>query len=271
MSSDEVYDVFLEVLSANGYAVIPKGNIINIVPSTTAKTSSPSGNQKPRNAVMTTRVLELHSVSAIELIPIIRPLIAQYGHAAASASSNAVIVSDLADNVERITKLVRELDKTGNNDYEVLQLKHAWVGDVSKIIQDTLIAAKGQMPSGLQVIADERSNRLVIKGNSSKRQRVRKLVDTLDKEGIRKSTTKVIFLSYGDAKNISEILAEASTTIQESQERNPILLLHHNSLFHSTPLFRGFRPKVSLPEKARVPVQHRTCSLKPTNLRTPLS
>ncbi|WP_422137658.1 type II secretion system secretin GspD [Endozoicomonas sp. ALC020] len=219
LSSDEVYDVFLEVLSANGYAVIPKGNIINIVPSTTAKTSSPSGNQKPRNAVMTTRVLELHSVSAIELIPIIRPLIAQYGHAAASASSNAVIVSDLADNVERITKLVRELDKTGNNDYEVLQLKHAWVGDVSKIIQDTLIAAKGQMPSGLQVIADERSNRLVIKGNSSKRQRVRKLVETLDKEGIRKSTTKVIFLSYGDAKNISEILAEASTTIQESQEK----------------------------------------------------
>ncbi|WP_257279654.1 type II secretion system secretin GspD [Endozoicomonas sp. ISHI1] len=219
LSGDEVYDVFLEVLSANGYAVIPKGNIINVVPSTTAKTSSPSGKQKPRNAVMTTRVLELHSVSAIELIPIIRPLIAQYGHAAASASSNAVIVSDLADNVERITKLVKELDQTGNNDYEVLQLKHAWVGDVSKIIQDTLIAAKGQMPSGLQVIADERSNRLVIKGNSSKRQRVRKLVETLDKEGIRKSTTKVIFLSYGDAKNISEILAEASTTIQESQEK----------------------------------------------------
>ena len=52
LSSDEVYDVFLEVLSANGYAVIPKGNIINIVPSTTAKTSSPDEtNQKPRDAV----------------------------------------------------------------------------------------------------------------------------------------------------------------------------------------------------------------------------
>ncbi|WP_051786182.1 type II secretion system secretin GspD [Endozoicomonas numazuensis] len=219
LNGDEVYDVFLEVLSANGYAVIPKGNIISIVPSTTAKTSSPNDKQKPRDAVMTTRVIELHSVSAIELIPIIRPLIAQYGHAAASASSNAVIVSDLADNVDRITKLVRELDETGNNDYEVLQLKHAWVGDVSKIIQDTLISGKGQLPSGLQVIADERSNRLVIKGNASKRQRVRKLVETLDKEGIRKSNTKVIFLSYGDAKNIADILAEASSTIQDSQEK----------------------------------------------------
>ncbi|AMO55810.1 type II secretion system secretin GspD [Endozoicomonas montiporae] len=220
LSSDEVYDVFLEVLSANGYAVIPKGNIINIVPSTTAKTSSPDeATQKPRDAIMTTRVIELHSVSSIELIPIIRPLIAQYGHAAASASSNAVIVSDLADNVERIAKLVKELDEAGNNDYEVLQLKHAWVGDIAKIIQDTLATAKGQLPSGLQVIADERSNRLVIKGNASKRIRVRKLVETLDKQGIRKSTTKVMFLSYADSKNLAEILSEASGTIQDSQEK----------------------------------------------------
>ncbi|WP_257284415.1 type II secretion system secretin GspD [Endozoicomonas sp. SESOKO1] len=219
LTRDEVYDVFLEVLSANGYTVIPKadGHIINVVPTTSAKTSSPGDTQKPIDGVMTTRVVDLHSVSAIEVIPIIRPLIAQYGHAAASASSNAVIISDLADNVERITKLIRELDDTGNNDYEVIQLKHAWVGDVSKIISDTLVTGKGQLPSGLQVIADERSNRLVVKGNASKRARVRKLADTLDKEGIRKSTTKVMFLSFADAKNIAEILSEASGIIQDSQ------------------------------------------------------
>ena len=219
LNRDEVYDVFLEVLSANGYTVIPKagGHIINVVPNTTAKTSSPGEDSKPLDGVMTTRVLELHSVSAVEVIPIIRPLIAQFGHAAASASSNAVIVSDLADNVERIAKLVQELDDAGNNDYEVVQLKHAWVGDVAKIISDTLITAKGQLPSGLQVIADERSNRLVVKGNASKRARVRKLADTLDKEGIRKSTTKVMFLSFADASNIAEILSEASGIIQSSQ------------------------------------------------------
>ncbi len=219
LTRDEVYDVFLEVLSANGYTVIPKadGRIINVVPTTMAKTSSPGEAKKPIDGVMTTKVIDLHSVSAVEVIPIIRPLIAQYGHAAASASSNAVIVSDLADNVERITKLVRELDNAGNNDYEVIQLKHAWVGDVSKIISDTLVTGKGQLPSGLQVIADERSNRLVVKGNASKRARVRKLADTLDKEGIRKSTTKVMFLSFADAKNIAEILSEASGIIQDSQ------------------------------------------------------
>ena len=217
LSRDEVYDVFLEVLTANGYTVIPKGQIINIVPSTTAKTASPKGDQKPEGAVMATRVIELHSVSSVEVIPIIRPLIAQYGHAAASASSNAVIVSDLADNVNRITKLVKELDDAGNNDYEVIQLKHAWVGDVAKIISDTLVTGKGQLPSGLQVIADERSNRLVVKGNASKRARVRKLVHTLDRDGIRKSTTKVMFLSFADAKNLADILSEASGTIQDSQ------------------------------------------------------
>ena len=217
LTRDEIYDVFLEVLTANGYTVIPKGRIMNVVPSTTAKTASPQSQQKPEGAVMATRVIQLHSVSSVEVIPIIRPLIAQYGHAAASASSNAVIVSDLADNVERITKLVKELDDAGNNDYEVVQLKHAWVGDVAKIISDTLVTGKGQLPSGLQVIADERSNRLVVKGNASKRSRVRKLVQTLDREGIRKSTTKVIFLRYADSSNLEEILSEASGTIQDSQ------------------------------------------------------
>ena len=222
LTRDQVYDVFLEVLTANGYSVIPKadGQIINIIPNTAAKTSSPGESQKNINGVMTTKVIELHSVSAIEVIPIIRPLIAQNGHAAASASSNAVIVSDLADNVERISKLIKELDDASNNDYEVIQLRHAWVGDVAKIISDTLVASKGQLPSGLQVIADERSNRLVIKGNASKRARVRKLADTLDKEGIRKSTTKVMFLSFADAKNIAEILSEASTIIQDSQSKS---------------------------------------------------
>ncbi len=220
MTREQIYDIFLEVLSANGYAVIPKGKVRSIIPSTTAKTTSTTfeGEEKPAKATMVTQVIDLHSVSAVEVIPIIRPLIAQYGHAAASASGNAVVISDQADNVGRITKLVRELDKASNNDYEVLTLEHAWVGDVAKIIQDTLATSKGQLPSGMQVIADERSNRLVIKGNENKRIRVRKLVQTLDQEGIRKSSTRVIFLRHADAKNLAEILNEASQTIQEDNQ-----------------------------------------------------
>lgn len=218
MNKDQIYDVFLEVLSANGYAVIPKGNARSIIPATMAKAAgtSPKAARKPDNATMVTRVLDLHSVSAMEIIPIIRPLIAQYGHAAASSSGNAVVVSDLADNVERIARLIRELDDASDNDYEVIKLKHAWVGDVSKIIQDTLSGIKGHLPgSNLQVIADERSNRLVIKGNASKRARVRKLVHTLDEPGIRTSSTRVIFLRHADARNLAELLSEASRTIKE--------------------------------------------------------
>ena len=214
LTKDQVYDIFLEVLTANGYTAIPKGEIINIVPATIAKTLG-QHHAPPHNAEMTTQVIELHSVSSIEIIPIIRPLIAQYGHAAASPSSNAVVISDLADNVDRISKIVKELDEASNNDYEVIQIKHSWVGDLAKIIQETLITGKGQLPSGVQVIADERSNRLVVKGNESKRSRIRKLVESLDKEGIRQSTTKVIYLSYGDAKNMASILTEASETIQD--------------------------------------------------------
>ncbi len=222
MTRDQVYDVFLEVLNANGYTVVPKGKVMNIIPNTIAKTASGHDKELPRDATMVTRVIELHSVSSVEVIPIIRPLIAQYGHAAASASSNSIIVSDVADNVDRIQRLVQELDSASNNDYEVIQLKHAWVGDVAKILQETLNTGKGQLPSGLQVIADERSNRLVVKGNASKRARVRKLAETLDQEGIRKSSTRVMFLRYAEAKNLAEILTEASQSIKDSADSKSV-------------------------------------------------
>lgn len=217
MNREQIYDVFLEVLSTNGYAIIPKGNAKNIIPTATAKTSGTDLNlsTKPDNATMVTRILDLHSVSAVEVIPIIRPLIAQYGHAAASSSGNAVVVSDLADNVERITRIVRDLDNASDNDYEVIKLKHAWVGDISKIIQDTLSSNKGHLASNIQVIADEHSNRLVIKGNVNKRARIRKLIHTLDEQGIRTSSTRVMFLRYADAKNLADMLSQASQSLKE--------------------------------------------------------
>ncbi len=122
--------------------------------------------------------------------------------------------------MDRITELVRELDNASNNDYEVLPLKHAWVGDIAKLIQETLSSGKGQLPAGLQVIADERSNRLVIKGNANKRARVRKLVDTLDSEGVRNSSTRVIFLRHADAKNIADMLNDASSVVSKDSPSN---------------------------------------------------
>lgn len=216
LTKDQVYDVFLEVLTANNYAAITKGRVINIVPSVIAK-STGQQDRSSHKAIMTTRVIELHSVPSIEVVPIIRPLVAEYGHIAASMSGSAVIVSDLADNVDRIAKIIQELDNASNNDYDVILLKHAWVGDIAKIIQETLVVGRGQMPSGVQVIADDRSNRLIVKGNVNKRVRIRTLVETLDLEGAKRATTKVMFLSYGDAKNMAAILSEASSSLQDNK------------------------------------------------------
>lgn len=219
LTKDEVYDVFLEVLLANGYSALPKGdgNIVSIAPNTAAKSTGVLKTGKEPNGIITTQVIELHSVSAVEVVPIIRPLVAQNGHVAASASSNAIIVSDAAENVARISQLMKELDDAGNNDYDVIKLKHAWVGDVAKIVAETMSSNKSSGQATLQVIADERSNRLVVKGSPAKRLKVKNLVEALDLEGIRKSTTKVMFLSFGDAANIATLLAEASGVIQKNQ------------------------------------------------------
>ncbi len=237
MTKEAIYNLFLEVLSANDFAIVPKGkNLKAIVSHSVAKTAGAvlPKTEKPENASMVTQVIDLHSVSAIEVIPIIRPLIAQFGHAAASATGNAVVISDLKDNVQRITQLVRELDDASDNDYEVFKLQHAWVGDVARVIQETLSGNRSSLSNNIQVIADERSNRLVIKGNANKRSRVRKLVQTLDKEGVRRSSTRVIFLKHGDAKNIAGILTEASHNLPSTKKNKQASHTATNKIPQST-------------------------------------
>ncbi len=79
MTRGEIYDIFLEVLNANGFSVVPKGTNNTIVPNTTAKTSGTvvSKMTPAELGTMITRVIDLHSVSAVEVVPIVRPLIAQ--------------------------------------------------------------------------------------------------------------------------------------------------------------------------------------------------
>ena len=241
MTREEVYDVFLEVLNANDFAVVPKGNNVkNIVSTSIAKTQGAKLPKQPNGETLITRVIGLHSVSAIEVVPVIRPLVAQYGHTAAATTSNAVIVSDLKDNVDRITKIVQQLDNVGDNDYEVFRLAHAWASDVARVIQETLTTTNratlsSSISNNVQVIADERSNRLIIRGNASKRARVRKLVETLDQEGVRRSSTRVMFLKYADAKNLAAILTEASKNLPSVKNNKKNTKSNHLSPYNSAP------------------------------------
>ncbi|WP_163834580.1 type II secretion system secretin GspD [Spartinivicinus ruber] len=223
LSKEEIYDVFLSVLHANGFTAVPNGKTINIVPTNKAKSDVPifNGKSGPRSGHMITKVVPLVNLSAVELIPVIRPLIPQYGHAAAIASSNSIIISDHSANVKRLAKLIREMDLAEDAEHDVIKLEHAWVGDVVKIIKEGLFGNQKQRNPAGQIIADERTNRLIVTGKPSFRSQVKRMARSMDIEADSASSTRVIHLRHADAKNLAEALSELSKslTIQSGKDK----------------------------------------------------
>ena len=82
-----------------------------------------------------TRVIEVNNVGAAQLVPVLRPLIPQYGHLAAHAPSNMLIISDRAANVQRMLSIIRRIDQAGDEEIEVVPLTHASASEIVRILQ----------------------------------------------------------------------------------------------------------------------------------------
>jgi general secretion pathway protein D len=208
----EVYQLFLSVMATHGFSVMTQGDQARIVPNAEAKADADAGRSAPDR--LETRVIQVQHGSATELIPLIRPLVPQYGHLAAISSANAIIISDRTANIERIEDLLRQLDQKGQNDYSVLNLQHSWVMDTAEVLRNAADRGQAKGAAGTQVIADGRTNRLIILGPPGARAKLVALAQSLDTPTSRSANTRVIRLRHGDAKSLAETLGEISEKLK---------------------------------------------------------
>ncbi|MBL4796217.1 MAG: type II secretion system secretin GspD [Oleispira sp.] len=215
MNTEAVYELFLSVLQVHGYAAVPAGDVIMVVQQNSVKQKGGDldAKIKKRSQEMVTKVITIKNTPALDLVPILRPLVAKYGHLAGVRSANALIISDHASNISRIEQIIDRLDKSGSEELEVIQLKEAWVGNVVTMLQsldpDKVAQGKGsknRSAGSIRVVADERSNRLIIKGEKTARERIRKLIKQLDKPSYFSGSAKVIRLKYADSKKLAELI-----------------------------------------------------------------
>ncbi|MEK8080859.1 type II secretion system secretin GspD [Pseudomonas sp. XK-1] len=208
----EVYQLFLSVMATHGFSVMTQGDQARIVPNAEAKADADSGRAAPDR--LETRLIQVQHGSATELIPLIRPLIPQYGHLAAVSSANAIIISDRSANIERIEDLLRQLDQKGQNDYSVLNLQHAWVMDTAEVLRSAIDRGQAKGATGTQVVADGRTNRLILLGPPAARAKLMALAKSLDTPTSRSANTRVIRLRHSDAKSLAETLGEISEKLK---------------------------------------------------------
>ncbi len=229
MNEDEVYEVFLAVLSVHGFAAIPAGPVIKILPSASAKQDTIPTVSRPSldpNDQVVTQVIQVDNVSAAQIVPILRPLIPPQGHLAAYAPTNVLIVSDIAGNVERIADIIRRMDRASDEEVEIIPLRYAAANEVVRTItsmeQARGQAAAAQGGQGLapaRLVADERTNSVLLSGDKSSRLRMRALISHLDTAVTREGNTQVIYLRYAKAKDLAQVLTGVSKKIAEEQQQ----------------------------------------------------
>ena len=211
LTRDQVYDLFLGVLNVNGVVAVPSGNTIKLVPDTNAKASGVpfDSRNRARGENVVTRVLWLINTNPNDLIPAIRPLMPQYAHLAAIPGTNALIVSDRAENIIQIENLVRSLDGTGENDIESVTLRNSQAEEIIGLVDamSATGASRDVRGSRVRLIADARSNRLLIKGDAQSRKRIRDIIQMLDvAPADRLGGLRVFRLRHASAKNLAQML-----------------------------------------------------------------
>ncbi len=213
MDRDEVYQVFLSILKVHGFAAVPSGEVIKIVPDVSAKQDSiPNASDKHpgHGDEMVTRVIQVDNVAAAQLVPILRPLVPQQGHLAAYPTTNVLIISDRAENVSRLVSIIRRIDKVSDSEIEVIRLEHASATEVVRVLNAISRGAPGQAKgapgSGQTLVADERTNSVLLGGDRSSRLRLRAIISHLDTPLERGGNTKVLYLKYAKAADLVDTL-----------------------------------------------------------------
>jgi general secretion pathway protein D len=201
------YELYLAALQVHGYAAVENGNTVRVIPDATAR-QVPSADSDILDAFVT-RTIRVDNVGSAQLVPILRPLIAQIAHFAAHPESNMLVISDRAGNVDRIAEIIRRMDVAGRNEVEVVRLGNATAGDVVATMQSLAsTAAAGQGAPAASFIADARTNSILLSGTEAARLRYRAVIVHLDTPIEDVGTTEVRYLQYSDAEELASNLAQ---------------------------------------------------------------
>ncbi|MCY3818820.1 MAG: type II secretion system secretin GspD [Gammaproteobacteria bacterium] len=214
LDRDGVYDLLLSVLRVHnlGAVAVGDGDVVHVVQNvTTVKQSGGVVGEAPEvpSQEIVTQLIPVQNVQAAELVKILRPMSPQHGHVGAVADRNVIILSDHANNVERLKQVIRELDVLNDDEVIVRALQHAWASSVVEILEKVAPEqmAKGAVgPQSIRIIGNERNNSLLLRGKPQPLAVVNDLIDKLDVPATAMSNTQVIYLSYADAEALADTL-----------------------------------------------------------------
>ena len=222
LNEQQYYQFFLNVLQVHGYAVIEMENgIIKVIKDKDAKTSATpvvDGSNPGTGDAFVSRVVPVHNVSVKELAPLLRQINDNAGGGVVVPydPSNVIMITGRAATVNRLVDIVRRVDTAGDQDVEIIDLQYASAAEIVRIVQSLNRAKGGSKGAGFlepKVVADERTNSVIVTGDPRARARIAKLVSRLDAELETSGNTKVFYLKYAKAADLVKVLQGVSESI----------------------------------------------------------
>ena len=222
MSADAFYNAFLSVLQVHDFVAVPSGNVVKIVPAQNSRWMP--GNDLPNQVSgssdeIVTQVIPVKNVNAAALVPALRPLLPQGAHFVAHQSSNTLIISDRAANVNRMMRIIQRIDQAGDEEVEIIRLENASAAEIVRVVNTLYTAAGPQQEPGVamtKVVADDRTNSVLLSGEKNRRLQLRALIAHLDTPLEAGGDTQVRYLRYADAEQIAGKLKEQITGIVQA-------------------------------------------------------
>lgn len=239
LTEEQYYQFFLNVLDVNGFSAVKMdNNIIKIIRNKDAKTSAiPVVNEENPGMgdEMVTRVVEVKNVTVRELVPLLRQLSDQAGggNVVNYDPANVIMLTGNAAVVNRLVKIIERVDRAGDQDVQIIKLQYASASEMVRIIESMYKSSAGKAagtPEFLipKIVGDDRTNSVIVSGESQARQRIAKLISRLDSELENSGNTRVYYLKYSKAEDLVKVLKGVSESI-ESESKSATKTTTRNS------------------------------------------
>ena len=229
------FQQFLAALRLQGFTVVESAGLYKVVPEADAKLQGGSvsvsrgGAPGPGGGQIVTQIFKLNYENAANLVPVLRPLISPNNTINVNPGNNSLVITDYADNLQRLARIVAAMDVSNASDVEVIPLKNAVAADLAPLVARLIdggsaaapAAAQGQSDTSFKttLIAEPRSNALILRAaNPARVAQVRALVDKLDQPPVPGSSAAsgnihVVYLKNADATKLATTLRAAMSAM----------------------------------------------------------
>ena len=227
LNERQYYQLFLNLLEAQGYAVVPvENNVLKVVKSGEAKTEplplTGEGHENYVGDEMVTRIVPVRNVSVRELAPVLQQMtdLDGSGSIVNYEPSNVIMLTGRASVVKRLTEVIQRIDREGNRTEEVIPLGNASASEIVRVLESLTRNSSENQPATLksQIVADERTNSVIVSADPATRDKIRRLIRRLDSEMERSGNSQVFYLKYSKAEDLVDVLKQVSGTLTAAKE-----------------------------------------------------